>query len=64
MATGCPVVASSLPGVRSLVNHEHDGLLVPVGDSEALSQAIEAIVAHPKRRFILGQAGRKKVMKS
>ncbi len=39
MAAGTAVVASDVPGLRSLIRHGHTGLLVPAGDPDALGDA-------------------------
>ncbi|MBL4849520.1 MAG: glycosyltransferase family 4 protein [Planctomycetes bacterium] len=44
LATGVPVVATDLPGTREQVRHEQEGLLVPVGDVAALSEAIARLL--------------------
>jgi glycosyltransferase involved in cell wall biosynthesis len=62
MACGRPVVASDLPGVRSVVSHGHDGLLVPPRDVDALGAAITEIARMPaEARMGMGLAGRAKV---
>jgi glycosyltransferase involved in cell wall biosynthesis len=45
-ATGLPVVASDVGGVRELVD-ERSGQLVPAADPAALAAAIEAVLARP-----------------
>jgi glycosyltransferase involved in cell wall biosynthesis len=50
MACGTPVIASNIPGVRTVVDHETDGLLVPAGDARALSLAIQRMLADDIRR--------------
>jgi glycosyltransferase involved in cell wall biosynthesis len=40
MAAGCPVVATEIPAHRELIEHEREGLLVPVEDPSALAAAI------------------------
>ncbi len=44
MAHGLPVVASDLPSVRAIVEHEKTGLLYPAGDVAALARAIERLL--------------------
>jgi glycosyltransferase involved in cell wall biosynthesis len=63
MACGTPVIASDLPGVRTVVTHGSDGLLVRPGDSAALGQAIEQIVQDEPKRQAMGRAGLAKVAK-
>ncbi|MBX3274588.1 MAG: glycosyltransferase [Sandaracinaceae bacterium] len=40
MAVGAPIVTADTPGVREVLAHERDALLVPPGDPEALAAAI------------------------
>lgn len=40
LSYGLPVVASDIPGPRSLIENGRTGILVPVGDSSALSKAM------------------------
>lgn len=40
MLAGCPVVATQISGPASILTHEIDGLLVPVGDVEGFSSQI------------------------
>jgi glycosyltransferase involved in cell wall biosynthesis len=61
MASGIPVVASHLPGVRAVVDHGRNGLLVPPGDSSALAAAIADLLGDPARRVRMGHDGRRKV---
>src|SRR5439155_20758721 len=58
LACGKPVVASDLPGVRSVVQQTGGGLLVSPGDAETLAQAMESLARDPQRRAALGRAGR------
>jgi glycosyltransferase involved in cell wall biosynthesis len=67
MALGRPVVASDLPPLAELVmgagrDEGSDGgprgVLVPVGDLEALVAAVVDLAADPVRRASLGRAGR------
>ena len=54
MAAGVPVVASDVPGLAELVRGA--GLLFPVGDERALSDAITALIKSPERRQEVGRA--------
>jgi glycosyltransferase involved in cell wall biosynthesis len=57
MAAGCCVVASDLPGMAAIVEHERNGLLVAPGDARALAGAIARLAADPALRSRLaGQA--------
>ncbi|MDQ3701976.1 MAG: glycosyltransferase family 4 protein, partial [Chloroflexota bacterium] len=58
MASGTPVVASDLPGVRAVVQATGGGLLVPPRDTAALAAAIADLAGDPVRRAALGRAGR------
>ena|SRR5579875_1842049 len=64
LACGTPVVASHLPGVRSVVADGIDGVLVPPGDPSALAFAIRTVVDDPVRGRRMGMAGRSKVVAS
>ena len=60
-ACGRAVIASNVPGCREIVQHEQNGLLVPVKDSKALADAIYRLIKYPNLRRQMGQAGRKLV---
>jgi len=47
MSWGLPVVATSVAGVRELVRHEINGLLVPPDDAKALASAIGRVSREP-----------------
>jgi len=40
MACGCAIVASDVGGIKDMIHHEKQGLLVPPGNPEELSRAI------------------------
>ena len=62
MACAKPVIASNLPGVRSVVSHGEDGLLVEPGDVDDLAEKMQILLAEgPQRRRAMGQRGRAKV---
>lgn len=55
-AIGIPVVATRAGGIPEAVTHNHDGLLVDVGDSEALCNAWLRLVDDPALRAEFAQA--------
>jgi glycosyltransferase involved in cell wall biosynthesis len=57
MEYGLPVIASRTGGVSDVVEHEHNGLLVPAGDERALHSAIEQLRDRAQRTR-LGQNAR------
>lgn len=61
MSTATPIVTTDAPGVVDLVEHERNGLAVPVGDAAGLARAIARMHADPGLRRRLGEAARKDV---
>ncbi len=58
-----PIVTTDAPGCREVVDDGINGLLVPVGDADALARAIEYMLDHPEKCREFGRAGRKKVLR-
>jgi glycosyltransferase involved in cell wall biosynthesis len=58
MASGRPVVASQLPGVDEIVQHEETGLLVPWAEPEALAAALARVLGDPQFRSAAGRKAR------
>lgn len=56
MAMGKPVVATRCGGFEEIVEDGISGLLVPVGDPDALANAVRAILSDPDRAAALGRA--------
>lgn len=53
-AAGIPMVATDIPGTNEAVYNEESGLLVPVGDTEALASAIARLLTdEPLRRKLV-----------
>ncbi len=50
---GRTIIASDIPGIRELVRHGENGLLVPAEDVEALATAIEELLCKPDFRRTL-----------
>lgn len=57
-ATGVPVVATDLPGVRTVVRHGVNGLRVAPGSASALALALAAILGDEASRRRFGESGR------
>ena len=50
MAAGTPVIALDAPGVREVVRHNQNGILLPAdADITAFSRAISDAVSHPEK---------------
>lgn len=65
MASGLPVIASDYPGVRAVVDDEENGVLVPLGDAEAVASAIRRMVElGADGRRAMGAAGRAKCQRT
>lgn len=61
MVAGLPVVATDVPGTRTLVVDGGTGLLVRPGDVEGLARALHRIRSEPELAARLGRAGRERV---
>ena len=64
MACGRPVIASGVDGLREIITHERDGLLVPAGDVGALAEAIARLLRDRPLAERLAAAGRARVAES
>ncbi len=59
MSAGAPVVATDIPGYRSVVTDGRNGRLVPADDPRALAGGIEALLVNPAlARALAGEAAR------
>lgn len=63
LACGTPVIASDLPGMRTIIDHGVDGYLVPPNDLSALTAALYCICRDRALGKQLGDAGRRKVLR-
>lgn len=62
LACGTPVITSDIPGVRTVVDHGRDGLLIAPGDRDSLRSAIEQLLGDRCCRTAMGHAGRAKAV--
>ncbi|MBI4294686.1 MAG: glycosyltransferase family 4 protein [Chloroflexi bacterium] len=60
MAAGKPVVASSIEGYSSVVDHGVQGLLVPPKDHYSLAQALQELLGDEAKRQEMGLRGKTK----
>lgn len=58
MASGVPVIASNLPGVRTLVDVGRTGYLADLGDSEDLARKIRAYFSDLEKARLMGKEAR------
>jgi glycosyltransferase involved in cell wall biosynthesis len=56
---GRPIVASNLPSLREVLEHERTALLVPAGDSDALGRALRRLADDAALADALGAAARR-----
>lgn len=64
MASGVPVVASETGCYRDVIQPGVTGRLVPCDDVEALTEALDKLMAYPTRLAEMGKAGRTLVEQS
>ena len=57
MAAGLPVVASNIPGYRTVMTDGVQGRMVPPGNAVALADALEALLANDKLRKAMAAEG-------
>ena len=58
MALGIPVVATDVPGTRTLIRSGQTGLLVAYGDVPGMSDALTKVLTDPALAHRLGESGR------
>jgi phosphatidyl-myo-inositol alpha-mannosyltransferase len=57
MAAGTPIVASDIPGYRTVLRHQAEGLLVPPRNPAVLADALIHLLQQPDLRRTMGQRG-------
>ncbi len=59
LASGLPIVATTIAGIPEIVKEGSNGLLVPEKDSKQLALAIERLCRDPSRRRVWGKESRR-----
>ncbi|MFN2197120.1 MAG: glycosyltransferase family 4 protein [Anaerolineales bacterium] len=62
-ACGRPIVASDIPGCRTVVQDGENGFLVHPGEARPLAEALARLAASADLRGRMGKAGRERVLK-
>jgi len=60
---GIPAIVSDIPANRAVIEHQQNGLLVPVGDSKTLAEAMLRCCDEPDFRSRCGAAARRRMEK-
>jgi glycosyltransferase involved in cell wall biosynthesis len=63
MASGVPLVGTTVGGIPEIVENGVSGLLVPPRDPDALSSAISHLLLNPETRRAMGRAARDRVLR-
>jgi glycosyltransferase involved in cell wall biosynthesis len=63
MSVKLPVIASNTGGLPENVEDGRSGILVPVGDSEAICAALEKLLGDPDLRRSMGEVGYRLILK-
>ncbi|HZH51026.1 MAG TPA: glycosyltransferase family 4 protein [Microvirga sp.] len=61
-ACGRAIVTTDVPGCRTLVRHDVEGLIVPPNDAASLAKALMALASDPQRVARMGEAARARVV--
>jgi glycosyltransferase involved in cell wall biosynthesis len=61
MASGLPIVATNVGGVKELVHHKQDGLLVARGSYDQLAEALISLIKNDTLIGEYGRRGREKI---
>jgi glycosyltransferase involved in cell wall biosynthesis len=64
MASGLPIIASDVGGLREAVEDERTGIIVPPENSKKIAQAISRLAESPELRAQMGAAARARVVEN
>jgi N-acetyl-alpha-D-glucosaminyl L-malate synthase BshA len=60
MSFGCPSVSTRVGGIPEVIQDDISGILVPMGDVEALAGAVTDLIRDPARRVVLGRVAQRR----
>lgn len=63
MASSCPIVATTVGDIPSVIENEYHGLLVPPADEEALRCALQRVLSNPNEARRMGIAAQEQATK-
>ena len=61
MAAGKPVIACTGQGIEEIIQHQHNGWLIPPEDLSAMSDALSQLLSDSSLRQGMGAAARRSV---
>jgi glycosyltransferase involved in cell wall biosynthesis len=61
MACALPIISTQVGGIPGIINNQHDGVLVPPSDSNALASSVNQFLSNPKKAERLGQNAKDRV---
>ena len=61
LASGLPVIATSVGGAPDIIQHLENGYLIPPDDVDALKLALQTLLSDSALRARLGENGRRRV---
>ena len=64
LACGKPIVASSIPGVKDLIEFSGGGISVTPENPEELAAAVVKLIPDENARAVMGEKGRKYVVEN
>src|SRR5260370_15867383 len=62
MVCGVPIISTEVAGVRELIEHQKNGLLVEQRNATSLADAMELLIGSPELRNDLARKGRQTVL--
>src|SRR5690606_16930332 len=55
MASGLPLIVSDLPGLKTVIKPNDNGVVVPIGNAQALAQQVKLITENRGHGHIIGE---------